>query len=87
MTDFNLCEPTPTDLRQFVRVLVDQAIDDHVLKKRYRTGQQLCSALAMHWRHGHVRFAATVYRRMRWTLEVAEYEAQNPDSKITGAPQ
>jgi len=70
-----LDKPYPHDLLLFTQKVCAQAIEDHQGKRKPKTGYELVRMFCHSWRLGHSRMAAAIYRKTRWSLEVAEEKA------------
>ena len=75
---------------QFCMAVSLLAIKDYKAgRKSYRTGQQICEAIADNWRVGHRNLASSVYRKTRWSLELhdkAKELAGSPPGPTEGDP-
>jgi hypothetical protein len=79
----NLIDDPKTFIPRFCMKVANLAIFDHETgRKTYRTGQQICAEIAEDWRINHRKLASTVYRQMRWSLEVTERDSK----QLAGSP-
>jgi hypothetical protein len=79
----NLIDDPKTFIPRFCVKVANLAIFDHETgRKSYRTGKELCAQIAEDWRMGHRNLASSVYRKTRWSLEIAARE----QAELAGSP-
>ena len=76
MTQIDLADAKPEEWEIFCAAIIQRAASDHLAgSSDYPTGKKLCATYAAGNRVFHRRLASTIYRQMRYSMELRDNDA------------